>query len=108
MRNSAVIFVAALFMAACNLGDSIEFTGDLEVGEVVEGMLELESPDTFYFEFGTDTYIYGVCMQVTVDAVLTLYDSTGTSLGQFDGPALGPDSAGCRAGRSALCSSGRC
>jgi len=91
MKNIAWIFVAGLFMAACNLSDSIEFTGDLEVGEVVEGMLELESPDTFNFEFGADTYIYGVCMQVTVDAVVTLYDSVGTSMGQFDGPALGPE-----------------
>jgi len=91
MKNIAVIFVAALFMAACNLSDSIDFTGDLEVGEVVEGMLELESPDTFYFDFGANTYIYGICNQVTVDAVVTLYDSAGTSMGLFDGPALGPE-----------------
>jgi CubicO group peptidase (beta-lactamase class C family) len=91
MKNIAVIFVAALFMAACNFSDSIEFSGDLEVGEVVEGMLELESPDTFYFDFSANTYIYGICNQVTVDAVVSLYDSAGTSLGLFDGPALGPE-----------------
>ncbi|RLD68311.1 MAG: hypothetical protein DRI98_12010, partial [Bacteroidetes bacterium] len=91
MKNSAVIFVAALFMAACNLSDSIEFSGDLEVGEVVEGMLELESPDTFHFEFGADTYVYGICNQVTVDVVVSLYDSAGTSLGMFDGPGVGPE-----------------
>ncbi len=91
MKHIAWIFVAALFMAACNLSDSIEFSGDLEMGEVVEGMLELESPDTFYFDFGANTYIYGVCNQLTVDAVVTLYDSAGTSLGNFDGPALGPE-----------------
>jgi len=91
MKHIAWIFVAALFMAACNLGDSIEFSGDLKVGEVVEGVLELESPDTFYFDFGADTYIYGVCMQLTVDVQVSLYDSAGTSLGKFDGPALGPE-----------------
>ncbi len=91
MKNSAVIFVAALFMAACNLSDSIEFSGDLEVGEVVEGKLEMESPDTFFFDFGADTYIYGICNQVTVDVVVSLYDSAGTSLGTFDGPGVGPE-----------------
>jgi len=91
MKNSAVIFVAALFMAACNLSDSIEFSGDLEVGEVVEGMLELESPDTFYFDFGANTFIYGICNQVTVDVVVSLYDSAGTTLGVFDGPGVGPE-----------------
>ncbi len=91
MKHIATIFVAALFMAACNLGDFVEFSGDLSVGEVVEGTLELESPDTFYFEFGADTYIYGVCNQVTVDVKVSLYDSAGTSLGNFDGPGAGPE-----------------
>jgi CubicO group peptidase (beta-lactamase class C family) len=91
MKNSAVIFVAALFLAACNLSDSIEFSGDLSIGEIVEGELELESPDTFYFDFSADTYVYGICNQVSVDVVVTLYDSAGTSLGQFDGPGVGPE-----------------
>ena len=91
MKQIALIFVAALFMAACNLSDSVEFSGDLSVGEIVEGALELESPDTFYFEFGADTYIYGVCNQVTVDVEVSLYDSAGTSLGKFDGPGEGPE-----------------
>ncbi len=91
MKTSLIIFVAALFMAACNLSDSVEFSGDLQLGEVVEGVLELESPDTFYFDFGADTYIYGVCDQLSVDVVVSLMDSTGKSLGKFDGPGSGPE-----------------
>jgi len=91
MKNIVWIVVAALFLAACNLSDSIEFSGDLKVGEVVEGELELESPDTFYVDFGANTFIYGVCNQVTVDVQVSLYDSAGTSLGKFDGPAAGPE-----------------
>jgi CubicO group peptidase (beta-lactamase class C family) len=91
MKTRFIIFMAALCMAACNLSDSVEFSGDLSVGELVEGVLKLESPDTFYFDFGADTYIYGVCTQLSVDVVVSLYDSTGKSLGQFDGPALGPE-----------------
>ncbi len=91
MKHIALIFVAALFMAACNLNDAVEFSGDLSLGEVVEGTLELETPDTFNFDFGADTYIYGVCNQLTVDVVVTLYDSAGTSMGSFDGPGIGPE-----------------
>ena len=91
MKYISLIFVAAILMAACTLTDSNEFSGDLGVSEMVEGVLELESPDTFYFDFGADTYIYGVCDQLTVDVVVALYDSTGKSLGQFDGPGVGPE-----------------
>ena len=91
MKQIVLIFVAALFMAACNLNDAVEFSGDLSLGEVVEGTLELETPDTFNFDFGADTYIYGVCNQLSVDVVVTLYDSAGTSLGSFDGPGIGPE-----------------
>ncbi len=91
MKNFALFFVAALFMAACTISDSVEFSGDLQLGEVVEGTLEMESPDTFYFDFSADTYIYGVCDQLSVDVVVSLCDSTGISLGKFDGPGVGPE-----------------
>ena len=91
MKHLALTFVAALLMAACTMSDSVEFSGDLSLGEVAEGTLELETPDTFYFDFGADTYIYGVCDQLTVDVVVSLYDSDGASLGKFDGPGVGPE-----------------
>ena len=91
MKYIAIIFFAALFFAACNLTDSVEFSGDLALGEIVEGSLEMESPDTFYFDFGADTYVYGICNQITVDVQVSLYDSAGTSLGRFDGPGSGPE-----------------
>jgi hypothetical protein len=40
MKNLVSIFVATLFLAACNLTDSVEFSGDLALGDVVEGTLE--------------------------------------------------------------------
>jgi len=91
MKNISLIFLAALFMAACTLSDSIEFSGDLAVREVTEGALEVETPDTFRFEFGADTYIYGVCDQLSVDVVVTLYDTAGNSMQTFDGPGVGPE-----------------
>jgi len=91
MKYIVLTFVAALFMAACTISDSVEFSGDLSLGEVVEGTLELETPDTFLFDFEADTYINGVCNQITVDVVVTLYDSAGLTLGNFDGPGVGPE-----------------
>ena len=34
-------------------------------------------------------------MQLTVDVQVSLYDSAGTSLGKFDGPAVGPETFNC-------------
>ncbi len=91
MKKSVWFFAAVLFMVACNVNDSIEYSGDFRVGEVVEGTLELETPDTFHFYFIAGTYIYGVCNQLSVDVQVSLLDSSGVSLGQFDGPAEGPE-----------------
>jgi CubicO group peptidase (beta-lactamase class C family) len=91
MKGILWFFVAALFMVACTTTTSVEFSGDLKLGELAEGTLELETPDTFFFDFGADTYLYGECMQLTADVKVSLYDSAGTSLGSFDGPATGPE-----------------
>jgi CubicO group peptidase (beta-lactamase class C family) len=91
MKHLAIILLAALFLAACNPDDSAEFSGDLAIGELAEGTLEQETPDTFNFEFGAETYIYGICDQLSVDVVVSMLDSAGKSLGQFDGPAQGPE-----------------
>ena len=91
MKHFIWIVLAAFSLAACHLTDSIEFSGDFAVGEVVEGSLELETPDTFNFDFAANTFIYGVCEQLSVDVVVSLLDSAGNSLGQFDGPAQGPE-----------------
>ena len=91
MKHIIWFLVAALFFAACTTGPSVEFSGDLQLGELVEGTLELESPDTFFFNFGADTYLNGVCNQLTVDVKVSLYDSAGNSLGRFDGPGTGPE-----------------
>lgn len=91
MKKIVWILFAALSLAACNLTDSVDFSGDFTVGEIIGGSLELETPDTFLFEFDANTFIYGICEQLSVDVVVSLLDSAGNSVGQFDGPALGPE-----------------
>ena len=91
MKNFALIFLAAIFFAACNSIDTINFSGDLALGEVVEGTLEVETPDTFHLELDAGTFLYGVAMQQTVDVVVSLYDSAGIPTGVVDGPARGPE-----------------
>ena len=62
MKNFALIFLAALFFAACNSVDTVNFSGDLALGEVVEGTLEVETPDTFHLELEEGTFLYGVAI----------------------------------------------
>lgn len=91
MRKITCIAVTALLLAACNLQEPYEYSGDLAIGEVVEGVLEVETPDTFFLDLDADTYLYGVANQVSVDVVVTLYDSAGNRLGMVDGPGEGPE-----------------
>ena len=59
----------------------LNYSGDLAVGEVVEGTLAVETPDTFHLELQAGTFLYGVANQLTVDVVVTLYDSAGAVTG---------------------------
>ena len=91
MKNFCLILLAAIFFAACNSVDTISFSGDLAIGEVVEGSLAVETPDTFNLELEAGTFLYGMANQLTVDVVVSLYDSAGATLGVQDGPGRGPE-----------------
>jgi len=92
MKNLAWIFVATLILFACTTENSVKFSGDLALGELISGSLEKETADTFHFDFQANTFLYGVCDQLTVNVQVSLLDTAGTSLGQFDGPGSGPES----------------
>ena len=44
MKNLGLIFLADLLFAACNSIDTVTFSGDLAMGEVVKGTLAEEAP----------------------------------------------------------------
>ncbi|MCK5137959.1 MAG: beta-lactamase family protein [Bacteroidales bacterium] len=91
MKALTALLLAALFITACTMREPLTYSGELEIGEIVEGELETETPDTFRLNLDADTYILGVVDQISVDVVVTLYDSTGNNLGRFDGPGEGPE-----------------
>lgn len=91
MKALTALLLAALFITACTMQNSFTYSGDLEIGAIIEGRLEAETPDTFRLNLGADIYIFGVIDQISVDVVVTLYDSTGNNLGRFDGPDEGPE-----------------
>lgn len=91
MKQFLWIIAAALLMAACTTMSTSDFSGDLTIGEAVEGTLAVETPDTFHLEIGANTFLYGICEQISVDVVVSLLDSAGASLGDRDGPARGPE-----------------
>ncbi len=91
MKTVILITIAALFLAACTLQESSNYSGDLEIGALVEGKLAQESPDSFKMELDAETYIYGIVNQLSVDVVVTLYDSADNVIGKFDGPGVGPE-----------------
>jgi len=91
MRSITLIIIVAIVLAACTLQESFNYSGDLQIGVLMEGELEEEIPDTFKLELDAGTYLYGVVDQVSVDVVVTFYDSTNNVVRQFDGPGVGPE-----------------
>jgi CubicO group peptidase (beta-lactamase class C family) len=91
MKAPLIITVLAAILFACNPAETPKFPGQLGPGKVVEGELAAHAPDTFRLDLGPKMYIYGVADQLTVDVVVTLFDSNGLQIGLFDGPARGPE-----------------
>ncbi len=91
MRTISLVILSALVLAACTLQESFNFSGDLQIGTIVEGELATETPDSFRLELDAETYIYGVVDQLSVDVVVTIYDSADNVIGKFDGPGVGPE-----------------
>lgn len=89
MKRLSFALILAVIVAACTTTMSDQLSGDLETGVPVEGELAVEQPDTFNLHIAASTYLYGVVDQVTVDVVVTLYDSTWNMVTRFDGPARG-------------------
>ena len=91
MRTTILVTLLALLLAACTLQESSNYSGDLEIGALVEGKLAKETPDSFKMELDADTYIYGIVDQLSVDVVVTIYDSAENVIRKFDGPGVGPE-----------------
>ena len=61
------------------------------VGEEVTGTIVGDEINRYLIEAGDDFLVRGHVNQLSVDVVVTVFNSDGEQLAQFDGPALGPE-----------------
>jgi CubicO group peptidase (beta-lactamase class C family) len=84
-------FFAILLILSCSESNRIELKGDLQIGQSTEGTLEKKTPVSYNLELDSNTFLYGAVEQVSVDVVVSLYDSEDQLVESFDGPASGPE-----------------
>jgi CubicO group peptidase (beta-lactamase class C family) len=63
----------------------------LQLGTPVPGELAAADTNLFEIELGAGYFVYGEADQQTVDVVVTVFGPDGDELGQWDGPARGPE-----------------
>jgi hypothetical protein len=91
MKKVLTLTSIIALLYSCNLLDSTKIEGDLAQSRPVIGVLETETPDSFYLDIPAETFIYGIVDQISVDVVVTFYDSADNVIGRFDGPGVGPE-----------------
>ena len=74
MRSFLFVFILGCLLASCDMQHPTTYSGDLKIGNVVEGELEFESPDTFNLHVDAETFLFGQVNQLTVDVAVSIYD----------------------------------
>ncbi len=65
---------------------------DLKIGQVVgRNTLKLHQKDSFQLDLKKDAFVYGYADQHDVDLVVKIFGPDHKQLGEFDGPARGPE-----------------
>lgn len=84
-----------MLLAACTQQREREIEGFLEEGsdlrpyQMVNGTLEVKTPQSYKINLDSGTYVYGIVDQLSVDAALKILSPSGKELVKFDGPASG-------------------
>ena len=89
MKTYSLIIL--VFILACTTSQKLNFSGDLEIGVEESGTLNEKEPKSYQLQLDSNTYLYGFVNQITVDAVVNLYDADDELIRSFDSPARGPE-----------------
>lgn len=84
-----LFLLVAILIASCSSNPSTTLTGDLVVGTQTDGTLEKETPNSYSITVSDNTFITGYVNQVSVDVIVSLYDSEDQKIDSFDNPAQG-------------------
>jgi len=91
MKQTTLIIILISLFIACNQNDQKNYSGDLEIGIAVEDSLNLKEPKPYSMELDSNSFIFGIVDQISVDVVVSLYDPDDELIESFDGPAKGSE-----------------
>ena len=86
-RPFSTMLFLTLVLSASVAGQATQ----LQTGTPVPGELTAADTAVYEIELGADYFVYGEADQQTVDVVVTVHGPDGDELGQWDGPARGPE-----------------
>ena len=86
-----LLFLLVLVIS-CNPQPKVNFSGDLDLKVEQLDSLKQKEPKSYLLKLDSNTFIYGVVNQISVDVVVKLLDETGEEIGTFDSPSRGPES----------------
>ncbi len=89
MKTTAVLFL--FFLIACTTVNKNKalISGDLTPGVVVDGQLLVAQPKIYNITLDSNSFVYGVVNQISVDVVINIKDSADNLITSIDGPAEG-------------------
>ena len=89
MKTTFIIFL--FFVIACTTTDKNKalVSGDLTLGAKVDGKLSVNKPEIYTITLDSNSFVYGVVNQISVDVVVNIKDSADNLITSFDGPAEG-------------------
>jgi len=89
MKTIPVLILFALTACTSINKDNAFISGDLTPGILVDGQLLENESDIYKVTLDSNSFVYGVVNQISVDVVVNIKDSADNLLASIDGPARG-------------------
>ncbi len=92
MRNPLIVIALALLLAAVPAFAEGPEPLTLSKGQTIEASIGgAEETDAYTVDLPAESFIVGEANQLSVDVVVTIRNPSGDPVGNFDGPATGPE-----------------
>lgn len=89
MKTFAVSILLVLVACITSNKNKALISGDLKPGIAVFGKLSVEKPKVYNIALDSNSFVYGVVNQISVDVVVTIKDSSDNVIAVYDGPGKG-------------------
>jgi CubicO group peptidase (beta-lactamase class C family) len=92
-KMMSMVFMLMFFIISQSLAKQTteEQPKTLEVGKILQDSLAHNTPHPYLLKVETNSFIYGVVDQISVDVAIKIVNPNGKMIKSFDGPRRGPE-----------------